>query len=104
MKALRTHAVETDEADPAPAALCGLLLISQFAWMMGPFASMSQGDLPWDDYVKLRRKVRVYADGDRPWYTVEEYAEGEEGCDDIDCRTCRRRLQGALDRYWGGPC
>ena len=37
----------------------------------------------------------------RPWYTIEEYAMGEDGCEAIDCLRCRNRMDAALQRYWG---
>ena len=101
----RIHCVETTHDDdgehlPVVHALCGRPLLSEYTCLMLSASVDTKGGMTWDDYMAFRRKARVYPTHDRPFYTVEEFCYGEDGCDDIDCVRCRQKMDAAIKRFW----
>lgn len=88
---LRIHCVAGDDRDNLVVALCGRKLVSQATYML----AMMAGSTWLQDN---RHKLRVYAHNERAFYTVEEYIDGEKGCEDINCKGCRARMDEAIQR------
>lgn len=101
----RIHAVEITEDEEGESlacvqALCGIHLISSFSALFVAANVDKPEGLTMDTYLAWRRKTRIYPQGERPYVTVQEFCEGEDGCDAIDCVRCRCVMDDAISRYW----
>ena len=85
--------MEGDAQDTLVVALCGQKLVSQAAYLL----SLAAGNL-WG--VENRGRVRISSMMERAYYTLEEYIDGVDGCEAIDCKGCRTKMDAAIQRHF----
>lgn len=81
-------------------SLCGRNFISRATWFLATFSGSHSPDQVSEAVSDLQKRIIVYDNDHLPWRSVEDFCMGEEDADDIDCASCRKKMDAAITRFW----
>lgn len=93
--ARKIHIVEeSPDREQLRVSLCGRPMLTREE----AITALICPDTDLDDYLSLMSRTPLPDWGERNWITVDDFVDGD---DSASCWSCRKKLDAALDRFYG---